>query len=51
MKAILITSSHTTRRWSSVTVLTIPPDEVDEVKGMLFKDLEAAGYRPDSKGL
>jgi predicted nucleotide-binding protein len=26
-------------------------ERVDEVKGMLFKDLEAAGYRPDSKGL
>jgi len=26
-------------------------ERVDEVKGMLFKDLEAAGYRPDTKGL
>jgi predicted nucleotide-binding protein len=26
-------------------------ERVDEVKGMLFKDLEAAGYHPDTKGL
>ncbi len=26
-------------------------ERVEEVKGLLFKDLEAAGYRPDTKGL
>ena len=26
-------------------------ERVDEVKGQLFKDLEAAGYKPDTKGL
>jgi predicted nucleotide-binding protein len=26
-------------------------ERIEEVKGMLFKDLEAAGYRPDTKGL
>ena len=26
-------------------------ERVEEVTGMLFKDLEAAGYKPDSKGL
>ena len=26
-------------------------ERVDEVKGTLFKDLEAAGYKPDSGGL
>ena len=26
-------------------------ERIEEVKGMLFKDLETAGYRPDTKGL
>jgi predicted nucleotide-binding protein len=26
-------------------------ERVDKVEGMLFKDVEAAGYRPDTKGL
>jgi predicted nucleotide-binding protein len=50
---VVILTKESVEHPSDIAGLIYRPfkERVDEVKGMLFKDLEAAGYRPDTKGL
>ena len=50
---VVILTKESVEHPSDIAGLIYRPfkERVDEVKGALFKDLEAAGYRPDTKGL